>query len=99
MQPLYISLIEMNKNQQYTKLLAPVRDRYGVCGISQEEERMVVNAMNSKKGTWHLCPNGHLYNIGQCGGAMEQGRCPECDSTIGGSDHSLLESNSRAMLL
>ena len=32
----------------------------------------------------------------KCGGAMERGRCPECGSVIGGSNHSLDTSNARS---
>ena len=40
-----------------------------------------------------LCRNGHVYFIGECGGAMEQGRCPDCGVVIGGSNHHLNSSN------
>jgi hypothetical protein len=30
------------------------------------------------------CPNGHYYVIGECGGAMEKSKCPECKEEIGG---------------
>ena len=35
-------------------------------------------------GTGHFnrCPNGHVYVIGDCGGATETARCPECGATI-----------------
>lgn len=32
----------------------------------------------------------------QCGGAMETARCPECKAPIGGNNHSLNASNTRA---
>lgn len=40
-----------------------------------------------KHGSWFKCPNGHPYVIGECGGAMEQAKCPECSATIGGLNH------------
>ena len=30
---------------------------------------------------------GHIYCITECGGAMEEGRCPEYGSAIGGMNH------------
>ena len=42
---------------------------------------------------WFTCPNGHPFAIGQCGGAMERARCPECNEEIGGTDHNLLGTN------
>ena len=39
---------------------------------------------------------GHIYCITEGGGAMEEGRCPECDSTIGGRNHRLRDDNQLA---
>lgn len=36
---------------------------------------------------------GHVYTIGECGGAMEESRCPECRATVGGSQHRLADGN------
>ena len=43
---------------------------------------------------WHRCPNGHFYAIGECGGAMQMGKCAECGVNIGGGNHTLLSGNS-----
>ena len=45
--------------------------------------------------TFSLRP-GHIYCITECGGAMEEGRCPECGSSIGGHDHRLRHDNQLA---
>ena len=47
-------------------------------GISDVERREVVKAMGLTAGHWYTCPNGHVYAIGECGGATVEGRCPEC---------------------
>jgi len=47
-------------------------------------------------GHWFQCPNGHPYTIGECGGANEESRCPECGETVGGSSHHLAEGNQLA---
>ena len=39
---------------------------------------------------------GHIYAIGECGGATEEGKCPDCQATIGGRDHQLAEGNQLA---
>ena len=39
---------------------------------------------------------GHIYCITECGGAMEEDRCPECGSTIGGHNHRLRHDNQLA---
>lgn len=44
----------------------------------------------------YFCPNNHPYVIGNCGGAMQVSRCPECGKPVGGSSHQLLGGNRRA---
>ena len=58
------------------------------------EEIMKATALD--KGHWNKCPNGHYYAIGDCGGAMEVSRCPDCKAQIGGSNHQLIQGNSFA---
>ena len=45
------------------------------------------------RGHAFRCPNGHLYFIGECGGAMQQGRCVECGAPVGGGQHRLRADN------
>ena len=56
--------------------------------LAEEEKKMVcvrsslalsiqiVAAIGLSKGHWFKCPKGHLYAIGECGGAMETSKCP-----------------------
>ncbi|XP_040837269.1 NFX1-type zinc finger-containing protein 1 [Ochotona curzoniae] len=62
-------------------------------GISEEERVQIVSAMGLPRGHWFKCPNGHIYVIGECGGAMQRGTCPECKEVIGGTNHTLESSN------
>ncbi|XP_064610398.1 NFX1-type zinc finger-containing protein 1-like [Liolophura sinensis] len=80
---------EMLKLEAILKKLAPL-------GISESERVMVVKAMDLAQGHWFKCPNGHVYAIGDCGGAMEEATCPECKSKIGGTCHKLLRDNTLA---
>ncbi|KAI6157793.1 hypothetical protein BKA82DRAFT_4061548 [Pisolithus tinctorius] len=65
--------------------------------VSLEERMEIIKAFNfAVAGHFYRCPNGHTFVIGDCGGAMQTSRCPECGEAIGGSSHSLLPSNSRA---
>ena len=52
--------------------------------------------INYLQGHLYRCPNGHVYLIGECGGAMAPGRCVECGATIGGAHHQLQADNSSA---
>lgn len=61
--------------------------------ITEEERRMIVKAVGLEKGRWFKCPNGHVFVIGECGGAMEVGKCNECGEAIGGQNHALLGTN------
>ncbi|KAG8869904.1 hypothetical protein FRB97_000632 [Tulasnella sp. 331] len=47
----------------------------------------------SARGYFYQCPNGHVYVITECGGAMQGSRCPECGATIGGGSHTPEDSN------
>ncbi|XP_063329532.1 NFX1-type zinc finger-containing protein 1 [Pelmatolapia mariae] len=62
-------------------------------GISDEERKMIVSAMKMRPGHWYKCPNGHVYLITECGGAMESRHCPDCNATIGGQSHTLASGN------
>ena len=64
--------------------------------ITDAERKEIVRAMGYKQGHWYKCPNGHIYIITECGGAMETSRCNVCGAAIGGGSHRLLESNSVA---
>ena len=46
-----------------------------------------LNLLRTLGTTWYKCPNGHLYVVGECGGPMQQGICPECRAQIGGLNH------------
>ena len=55
--------------------------------ISEDEKQMIIKATSLSGGHWFECPNGHSYAIGECGGAMEESKCPECGAKIGGQSH------------
>ena len=44
----------------------------------------------------YTCPNGHIYTIGDCGGAMVEATCHECGAKIGGTDHRSAAGNAAA---
>lgn len=64
--------------------------------ITEEERKMIVSTMKMAPGHWYKCPNGHVYVITECGGAMEQSKCPDCSATIGGQSHRLASGNTVA---
>ncbi|XP_061865168.1 NFX1-type zinc finger-containing protein 1 [Colius striatus] len=65
-------------------------------GLSEAERVQIVSAIGCPRGHWFKCKNGHIYVIGDCGGAMERSTCPECHAVIGGANHTLDSSNSLA---
>ncbi|NWW30854.1 ZNFX1 protein, partial [Panurus biarmicus] len=65
-------------------------------GISETERVQIVSAIGCPRGHWFKCKNGHIYVIGECGGAMQRSTCPECHEVIGGTNHTLESSNSLA---
>ncbi|XP_064247770.1 NFX1-type zinc finger-containing protein 1 [Passer domesticus] len=65
-------------------------------GISEAERVQIVTAIGCPRGHWFKCKNGHIYVIGECGGAMQKSTCPECHEVIGGTNHALDSSNSLA---
>lgn len=65
-------------------------------GITEAERVQIVSAIGCPRGHWFKCKNGHVYVIGDCGGAMERSRCPECHEVIGGANHALDSTNSLA---
>lgn len=70
--------------------------------VSLEEEMAVVKALSANQdfahtGHYYRCRNGHLYVIGDCGGATQRALCPECGEAIGGTGHTLDPTNTRAM--
>ncbi|KAM3965335.1 NFX1-type zinc finger-containing protein 1-like [Aphomia sociella] len=81
-------IFDNNKVTVIFKKLQPLREIL--------ERQMVVKVMDMKAGHWYKCPNGHFYCIGECGGAMEIGKCPECKEMIGGQNHRLLSNNQHA---
>ncbi|GLB37649.1 putative P-loop containing nucleoside triphosphate hydrolase protein [Lyophyllum shimeji] len=83
--------------QEWQKLEKSVRNSTFYEPISLEEKMNIVRAFDfSHGGHFYNCPNGHTFVIGECGGAMERARCPECNAVVGGSDHTLTDGNTRA---
>jgi len=73
------------------------REKYpSLSPLTPEEKRQIVSAVGLSEGHWYKCPNGHIYAIGECGGAMEKSTCPECNTVIGGESHRLAEGNELA---
>ncbi|XP_063429947.1 NFX1-type zinc finger-containing protein 1-like [Mytilus trossulus] len=81
--------------QEFIERMKDLFPRTGL-GITDDERMEIVKAMDLSKGHWYKCPNGHVYAIGECGGATVETTCPECKSTIGGSGHRLRGDNALA---
>ena len=88
-------LDQSTMNDMRTKV-AKIREKAGMGKLTTEEIKMIVKAMNFSAGHWYKCPNGHVYAIGDCGGANQVAKCPECNATIGGANHALAPGNQHA---
>ncbi|KUI56519.1 Helicase required for RNAi-mediated heterochromatin assembly 1 [Cytospora mali] len=67
--------------------------------VTNDELRAVYAAMASEfrgTGHWYTCEQGHPFTVGECGMPMEQARCPECGSPVGGQNHDPAEGVRRA---
>lgn len=53
----------------------------------------ISKAIGLPPGNFFSCSKGHIFVIGECGGAMEEGVCPDCKEEIGGTQHKLKGSN------
>ncbi|KAM7440667.1 NFX1-type zinc finger-containing protein 1 [Porites harrisoni] len=90
-------LIEAEKLDKHLEKLVEIRNAYPALGpLTPEERKQIVSAVGLKQGHWFKCPKGHVYVIGECGGAMERGTCPDCGAVIGGANHALEEGNELA---
>ncbi|XP_021348896.1 NFX1-type zinc finger-containing protein 1-like [Mizuhopecten yessoensis] len=86
---------KQKKVKHTLKMLKEVVPKTGL-GITEEERIQINQAMGMGKGHWFKCPNGHVYAIGDCGGATTQGTCPECHAAIGGVSYRLQSGNAFA---
>lgn len=77
-------------------IIKALSETYHVCALSEREKMAIVEAIGLTKGHWFKCLNGHYYCIGECGGAMQTSKCPECGVVIGGADHTLASGNVHA---
>ena len=60
-----------------------LKDLYKNAKIDYES----LNLLRTLGTRWYRCPNGHLYVVGECGGPMQESKCPECGQIIGGRNH------------
>ena len=82
--------------ESVTNCVVDFSAKYSVEGLTKAERAEIVKAIRLAKGHWFKCPNGHIYCIGECGGAMEEAKCPECGAKIGGQQHVLEADNQLA---
>ena len=88
--------IEESELDSLLKTVQEARTEYLIDPPTPEEKVAIIKAIGLSKGHWFKCPQGHVYAIGECGGAMEESRCPECNAVIGGTRHRLVEGNAVA---
>ena len=90
-------IIEEDNLEKFKEEMADIRSRNPqLSPVTKEEKIQIVRAIGLKQGHWFKCRNGHFYAIGECGGAMEESKCPECGAVIGGQHHRLADDNELA---
>ena len=67
------------QEERWKELTSQLKETMTGLGISEVEKRQVVAAMGPARGHWYSCSNGHVYNIGDCGGATVEANCPDCN--------------------
>ena len=45
--------------------------------LTKKEDKIVCTT-GAKPGLWYRCPQGHYYNVSECSGDDQVGRCPDC---------------------
>ncbi|THH13828.1 hypothetical protein EW146_g6431 [Bondarzewia mesenterica] len=86
-----------NYGREYGQLEQHIATDNAYQPLSLQEKADIVKAFKfTHRGHFYNCENGHTFVIGECGGAMQEARCPECRAPIGGSGHRLVSSNTRA---
>ena len=70
------------QEKRWKELTNQLKETMTGLGISEVEKRQVVAAMGPARGHWYSCPNGHVYNIGDCGGATVEANCPDCHARL-----------------
>ncbi|KAL1696773.1 hypothetical protein GGG16DRAFT_108222 [Schizophyllum commune] len=84
--------------QELANLAVHIEKDAAYVPLSTSEMADIVRALAfGYRGHFYNCENGHTFVITECGGATQAARCPECNSPIGGTDHRLHSSNTRAM--
>ena len=82
---------------QVTQMLLSAAPFYAP--VTNAEKQAVYAAMaRDFRGTghWYYCVNGHPFTVGECGLPMEEARCPQCGSPVGGTGHQPAEGVRRA---
>ena len=59
------------QEQKWKEMKTELQKKTGGLGISDTERQEIVQAMGMGRGAWYACPNGHVYAIGDCHGAMQ----------------------------
>lgn len=91
----FIPSVENEVNKTFEDLKKALNT---LASLTNDEKRMINEAMSKdfaggrhSTGHWYTCSNGHYYVITECGGAMERGKCPECQEVIGGENHRIVD--------
>jgi len=88
---IFMEELDHNKNGRVRYQKLTLQEKLDIAKAMKQDG--VTTAAGSFGGHWYKCPNGHIFTIGECGGAMEVSTCNECGERIGGERHNLLSTN------
>lgn len=80
---------------RFEDLRKAIRIRSSQARLKERESIAAALGHSLDSGHWYKHSCGYIYAIGNCGMAMVETKCPECQGTIGGSHHQSAARNER----
>jgi hypothetical protein len=84
---------QQQERRAFETEVAKEEKRVEIVPASRAELAGITKALGLTSGHAFACPNGHIYFIADCGGAMTEGKCPDCGATVGGENHRRRDDN------
>ncbi|XP_078487856.1 E3 ubiquitin-protein ligase rnf213-alpha-like [Ciona intestinalis] len=83
----------VNKPENYIDLFLPTMP---ASNFFEVRDVLKLERAHNTSPKAYLCPEGHVYFIGECTNPVQEGKCPECGNKIGGQKYGLLHAGNTA---